>query len=336
MASKTTSKKKTNGASAGPISKEMGLLLYEGILRTYLFEENLHLLYRQGDLMGGLYTGSGNEAVAVGAAFALEPGDTMAPSHRGIGAHFVRGETLEGMMLQLMARAEGCTQGRDNAAHQGSMDRGILGMISHLAAMPAVAAGCALAHKIRKNKHVALAFTGEGATSLGDFHETMNLAAVLKLPFVLVIENNQWAYSTPVELQYACESLSDRAAGYGVPGMTIDGTDVELVYQTVSEAVRRARAGEGPTLIETITMRLRGHSAADMAEYVPKQMIEMWKEKHPVSLYREKLIKRGWLSREASGELEKKLKQDIDRAVAYAKSRPLPEPHTALSGVYAE
>lgn len=333
-------KKKTNGTANGStqtvISREMGLSLYEGILRAYLFEENLHLLYRKGDLMGGLYTGSGNEAVAVGAAFTLEPGDTMAPSHRGIGAHFVRGETLRGMMLQLMARAEGATKGRDNAAHQGSMERGILGMISHLAVMPANAAGCALAHKIRKNSRVALAFTGEGATSLGDFHETLNLAAVMRLPFVLVIENNQWAYSTPTHLQYACKNLSDRAAGYGISGVTIDGTNVEEVYLTVKEAIDKARAGGGPSLIETITMRLRGHSAADMAEYVPQEMIEEWKAKHPVAKYKTCLLERGWLSEKQALDLEKKLKAEIDEAVTYAKSQPLPEPHIAIQDVYAE
>lgn len=326
----------TNGSNPEMITKELGLALYEAILRTYLFEENLHSLYRQGELMGGLYTGSGNEAVCVGGAFALEHGDTMAPTHRGIGAHFVRGETLRGMMLQLMARAEGGTKGKDNAAHQGSMERGILGMISHLAVMPATAAGCALAHKIKKDGHVTLAFIGEGATSLGDFHETMNLAAVLNLPFVLVIENNQWAYSTPTNLQYRCAKLSDRAAAYGIPGVTIDGTDVEEVYRTVKNAISRARKNQGPMLIETITMRLRGHSAADMAEYVPKEVIDEWKAKHPVPRYRETLFARKWLTASQSQELETKIKREIDEAVAYAKSSALPEPHLTLQGVYAD
>ncbi len=325
----------TNGSQV-TITKELGRALYEGVLRAYLFEENLHMLYRQGELMGGLYTGSGNEGVAVGASFALEDGDTMAPSHRGIGAHFVRGETLQGMMLQLMARAEGGTQGKDNAAHQGSMERGILGMISHLAVMPATAAGCALAHKIKKNSAVSLAFIGEGSTSLGDFHETLNLAAVLNLPFVLVIENNQWAYSTPTSSQYKCEKLSDRASGYGIPGITIDGTDVEEVYRTVKEAVNRARAGKGPTLIEAVTMRLRGHSAADMAEYVPKEILAKWKKKLPAALYKEELLKRKWITAAESEALEKNIKKEIDDAVTYAKSRPLPEPHITLQGVYAE
>ena len=321
--------------SKNEVSKELGLKLYEAMLRVYLFEENLNNLYRQGAISGGLYTGSGNEAVSVGASMTLEEGDIMAPSHRCIGAHFVRGETLRGMMLQILAKAEGGTKGRDNAAHQGSMERGILGMISHLAAMPATAAGCALAQKIKGNDRIALAFIGDGSTSLGDFHETMNNAAVMKLPYVLVIENNQYAYSTPSELQYTCKNLSDRAIGYNIPGETIDGTDVELVYNTVKKAVERARKGEGPSLIETITMRLRGHSAADMAEYVPKKEIEKWQKKHPVSIYKEKIIKKKWLSKKDAEELEARLKKEIDDASEYAKSRPGPEPHSLLDGVYA-
>ena len=317
------------------MDKDTALKLYEYILRTYLFEENLHLLYRKGELMGGLYTGSGNEAVCVASVLPTEPGDVIAPSHRGIGAHFVRGETFRGMMLQLMAKKEGGTKGKDNAAHQGSMERGILGMISHLAVMPATALGCALAHKIRKNKKVAIGFIGEGSTSLGDFHETLNMAAVLKLPFIMVIENNQWAYSTPIEKQYACKQLSDRALGYGIPGVTIDGTDAELVYTTALKAIERARRGEGPTLIEAVTMRLRGHSAADMGEYVPKAMLESWKTKLPHLLYRQKLIERGWWSEAADKKLETAILAEIEAAVDYAKQAAAPEPMIALEGVYA-
>lgn len=317
------------------ISNEFALRLYEGILRAFLFEENLHNLYRQGKLMGGLYTGSGNEAVAVGAAMALEGGDYIAPSHRCIGAHFVRGETCRGMMLQLMAKAEGGTKGRDNAAHQGSMERGVLPQISHLATMPSLAAGCALAATIKKTKAVALAFIGEGATSLGDFHETMNLAAVLNLPFVMIIENNQWAYSTSTARQYKCERLSDRAHGYGIPGVSVDGTDAELVYSTVKNAVENARRGKGPTLIETITCRLRGHSAADMAEYVPKEMLAEWQAKHPVNLYREKLLTKKVLTAASNEKLEKTLKEEIDAAVEYALKAADPEPYTMLAEVYA-
>lgn len=318
------------------ISRELALSLHKFMLRTYLFEENLHMMYRRGEILGGLYTGSGNEAVCVGAAAVLEQGDVIAPSHRGMGAHFVRGETMRGMMLQLLARAEGGTRGRDNAAHQGSMERGVIGMISHLCTTATTAAGCALAHKMKKNSRVAMGFVGEGTTSLGDFHETMNMSAVLGLPFIMIIENNQYAYSTPHHKQYRCERLADRATGYGIPGVTIDGTDVELIYQTVAEAVQRARRGEGPSLIETVTFRLRGHSAADMGQYVPKGLVQEWEAKHPVKLYTAKLLERGWLTEQAQSELEEEIKREIEDAVTYATAQPLPEPHTALDGVYAE
>jgi len=321
---------------ASKISKSIGLSLYEQMLRTHLFEENLHLLYRKGEILGGLYTGSGNEAVSVGAAMTLEKGDVVAPSHRGIGAHFVRGETFLGMMLQLLAKKDGGTRGKDNAAHQGSMERGVIGMISHLGVTATTAAGCALAHKIKKNDRVAMGFVGEGTTSLGEFHETMNMAATLDLPFIMVIENNQFAYSTPTERQYRCEELSKRAEGYGIYGETIDGCDVELVYLTILEAVERARQGKGPSLIETITMRLRGHSAADMAEYVPKEKVAEWKDRHPVLNYEHKLVERKWISQKKIEELRLSISEEIEAAVTQAKAAPAPEPWIAVEGVYAD
>lgn len=318
------------------VPREVALAIYEKMLLTQLFEQRLDLMYRNGDILGGMLLGTGNEAVSVAATSTLGEGDVIAPTHRGMGAHFVRGETARGMLLQILGRAEGGTRGRDNTQHQGSMKTGVIGMISHLGATPTTAAGCALAFKIRRQPNVAIGFTGDGATSLGDFHETMNTAAVLKLPFVMIIENNQWAYSTPIQKQYRCEKLSDRAIGYGIPGCTIDGTDAELVYATVKEAVDRARAGEGPTLIETVTMRLRGHSAADGAEYVPKDVLQRWQGRHPVDLYRGKLMERGWLSEADDAARQGAIKLEIEQAVEYAKAAPYPEPHTLFEGLYAD
>lgn len=318
------------------VPKETALALYEKMLLTRLFEQRLDLMYKGGDILGGLLLGTGNEAVSVGATSALGKGDIIAPTHRGIGAHFVRGETPKGMLLQILGRAEGGTRGRDNTQHQGSMKLGIIGMISHLGATPTTAAGCALAFKIGKQPNVAMGFTGDGATSLGDFHETLNMASVMNLPYVMIIENNQWAYSTPPQKQYKCAKLSDRSMSYGMPGFTIDGTDVELVYTTVKHAVDRARKGDGPTLIETVTMRLRGHSAADGAPYVPKSMLEEWNAKHPVDIHMKKLTERGWLSDEQNKELVERLNSEIEEAVKYAKQAPYPEGHSLLDGVYAD
>lgn len=316
------------------ITDSIALSLHRYMTETFLLEKRLNILYRNGKISGGLFTGRGNEAVSVGAAMALKDGDTVAPSHRGIGAHLVRGETFKGMLLQVMARAEGGTKGRDNAVHQGSMERGVLSLISHLATLPSVAAGCALAHKMRKRPNAALAFIGEGSSSLGLFHETLNLASVMKLPFVMVIENNQWAYSTPNSKQYACEKLSDRAIGYGIPGITIDGTDVELVFSKTSEALTRAKNGDGPTLIETITMRLDGHSAADAANYVDKTMIQTWEERHPLRLYRQVLKGRRLLSSTDIENLENEINRDIEEAIDYAVAAPEPSADSLLEGVY--
>ena len=318
------------------VPRETALALYEKMLLTRLFEHRLDLMYKGGDILGGMLLGTGNEAVSVGATSTLSKGDIIAPTHRGIGAHFVKGETPRGMMLQILGRAEGGTRGRDNTQHQGSMELGVIGMISHLGATPTTAAGCALAFKIKKQNNVAMGFTGDGATSLGDFHETLNMASVMKLPFIMIIENNQWAYSTPPSKQYACAKLADRATSYGMPGFTIDGTDVELVYTTVRHAVDRARSGGGPTLIETVTMRLRGHSAADGAPYVPKEMLEEWSKKHPVDLHKAKLIERGWLTEAESAALEDRITAEIEEAVEYAKRAPYPEGPTLLEGVYAD
>ncbi len=319
----------------GKIDRKLGLKLYQEMLLTYEFEDRLIKLYKQGDLFGGLFTGCGNEGVSVGASSVLQRGDWIAPSHRCIGAHFVRGESLNEMMLQLMARAEGQTKGRDNSAHQGSLERGVISLISHLATSPMLAAGCALGMKQKKKKNVALAFIGEGSTSLGGFHEVLNFSSVLNLPFILVIENNQYAYSTPTENQYRCEKLSDRAISYGMPGVTIDGTDVELVYKTVSAAAERARAGLGPSLIETITCRLHGHSAHDGAEYVPKEVKEKWLKLHPVVKYRRVLMKRGWLTKRSDRELTEKIRADIESAINFAKSKDYPAPEDVTVGVYA-
>lgn len=320
----------------GKIDRQLALKLYRSMLLTYEFEDRLIKLYKQGDLFGGLFTGCGNEAVSVGASTVLKQGDWIAPSHRCIGAHFVRGESLNEMMLQLMARAEGQTKGRDNSAHQGSTERGVISLISHLATSPMLAAGCALAMKQKKRKNVAIAFIGEGSTSLGGFHEVLNFASVLKLPFVLIIENNQYAYSTPTANQYSCEKLSDRSVGYGIPGVTIDGTDVELVYRTVNAAIERARAGFGPSLIETITCRLHGHSAHDGAEYVPKDVKEKWLKRHPVSLYRKTLTKRRWLNKKTDNQIIAMIRSDIENAIQFAKSKSYPPAEDAAIGVYAE
>jgi TPP-dependent pyruvate/acetoin dehydrogenase alpha subunit len=206
----------------------------------------------------------------VGSAFALATGDYLFPMHRDLGAHLVKGQSLRNIFLQQLGRGESLTRGRDGTGHYADPALRIYGNVSHLAAMIPVAVGVALASRLRDEGAVVMNYIGDGGSNVGDFHEGLNMAAVMQLPFVLIIENNQFAYSTPNAAEFRGERLSDRAAGYGIPGVTIDGTDVELVYDRCREAVERARSGGGPSIIETQTMRMQGHSASDDASYVPR------------------------------------------------------------------
>lgn len=320
---------------SAPISTELKLRLYYNMRLTRECELAILRLYRQGKIVGGAYTGTGNEATAVGSAAALEERDYLFPMHRDLGAHLVKGQTLRNIFLQQLGRADSLTRGRDGTGHYADPGLKIYGNVSHLAAMIPMAAGVALASKMRKEGAVVMTYIGDGGSNVGEFHEGVNFAAVLKLPLVLIIENNQFAYSTPTAKQYAAEKLSDRASGYGLPGCTIDGTDVELVYMTCREAVDRARAGNGPTIIECVTMRMMGHSASDDASYVPPAMLEEWKKKDPVQTYESQLLKACLLSEEQREGIEREIKDAIGAAVHDAEANPFPEGPQAAEGVYA-
>src|SRR5512140_2972471 len=226
-----------------PLPADLRLRLYYYMRLTRECESTILRLYRQGKIVGGAYTGTGNEATAVGSAATLEARDYLFPMHRDLGAHLVKGQSLRNIFLQQLGRADSLTRGRDGTGHYADPSLKIYGNVSHLAAMIPMAAGVALASKLRHEGAVVMTYIGDGGSNVGEFHEGINFAAVMKLPLVLVIENNQFAYSTPVSRQYAAARLSDRAAGYGIPGQTIDGTDIELVYKTCREAVQRARDG---------------------------------------------------------------------------------------------
>lgn len=300
------------------------------------FESRVETLFRQGRLVGAAYSGSGHEAISVGSSYTLASQDVLIPLHRDIGAHFIRGQTARRLMCQYMGRGNGPTRGRDGNMHCGDWNLKIVGMISHLGSNIPVAAGIALASKITKQNIVAMTHVGEGASNIGDFHEGLNLAAVRKLPLVLIIENNQHAYSTPTRHEYACEHLADRAAGYGIPGFVIDGTDVCEVYRVCKQAVERARAGDGPTLIEAKTTRLRGHAVHDDGWYVPKTIIEEGRRKDPVLRCETFLTTRGICTQEEIEEIKTQAVREIDDAVAFAEQSPYPKPEEAVDGVYAD
>lgn len=317
------------------LSKEQYLQLYFYMRLTREFEESILKLYRQGKIVGGAYTGNGNEATAVGSAFALEKHDYLFPMHRDMGAHLVKGQSLRNLMLQHLARGNSLSKGRDGTGHYADPALRIYGNISHLGAMVPMACGVALASKLRKEKAVVMTYIGDGGANVGDVHESLAMASVMNLPLVLIIENNQFAYSTPVAKQIKAKRYSDRAIGYGIPGYTIDGTDIDEVYFTCKQAVERARRGEGPTLIESVTMRMHGHSAHDGADYVPKDLLAAWKKKDPVVKIEKLLTDKKILTPKVKEEYEQKIMATLDDAIQYAVESPYPQPEEAIVGVYA-
>jgi pyruvate dehydrogenase E1 component alpha subunit len=234
-----------------------------------------------------------------------------------------------------MGRVDGPTKGRDGNVHMGEAQLGLHPMVSHLPAMLPVAVGMALAFRIREEKRVAVAWYGEGASARGDAHEGMNFAGVRRLPVVFVCDNNQWAYSTPTHLGYAIEHLADRAAAYGFEGVVVDGTDVLAVYREAKRAIEKARAGGGPTLIESVTLRMEGHAVHDDAFYVPKELFEEWAKRDPVERFRSWLRDNADLADEEEDEITAGVKRLLNEAIQRAEASPLPDPATLLDGVFA-
>src|SRR3954463_10437581 len=295
MATRTRRKSEEPAAGQEPklADRDPALLrrIYEFMVLTRAVEDRMVAMYRGGDLLGSLYTGHWHEAISVGAASTLRQDDYMAPIHRDIGAHLWRGMEPAQVMASFLGKATSPTGGRDGTLHYGRLDLHVYNLPSHIPDNYPVAIGGAFAFKYRGEDRVALAYCGDGSTSRGDFHEAVNIAAVLDLPCVFVVENNQFAYSTPLRLQSRTDFAS-KAAAYGIPGEKVDGTDVVAVYEATMRAVDRARGGEGASLIECVTMRMHGHAEHDPADYVPAEMFEEWAKKDPVELFAARLV--GW------------------------------------------
>ncbi|MBA2497644.1 MAG: dehydrogenase [Acidimicrobiia bacterium] len=309
--------------------------LYERLLLPRVVEEKMLKLLTQGRL-SKWFSGIGQEAVAVGAASALRPDDWLLPLHRNLGVFTTRSRDLPRLFRQLLGRADGHTQGRDRSFHFGDLDDGIVGMISHLGAMLPVACGLALAGRLRGEDRVALVFCGDGTASEGDVHEAMNLAAVWRLPVVFLVENNAWGLSTPASEQYACANLADRAIGYGMPGEVIDGNDVLAVVDAVGRAAERGRAGGGPTLIEALTFRMRGHEETSGTAYVPPELLSEWAGRDPITRFEAVLDAGGGPDAATRTALRDRLRIDVDRLVADALAAPVPvsSPAVELADVY--
>lgn len=312
--------------------------LYYWMRLTRSLEERLVNLYRQTKVIGGLFRSLGQEADAVGSAYALDRsrGDILSPLIRNLGSMLVQGATPVEVLRQYMAKAQSPTRGRELNIHFNDLDRGFLGQISHLGDMVAVMCGVALSFKIRRQPRVGLVYVGDGATSTGAFHEGLNFAAVQRLPLVVVMENNGYAYSTPLVKQTAARTLIDKAAGYGVPGVQADGNDVLAVYEVTRGAVERARAGEGVTLIELLTYRRKGHAEHDNQSYVTRDELEFWAARDPIDRYHRTLRERGWATGGELAALDARIAAELDAAVAACEHEPLPDPATALDGVLAD
>jgi pyruvate dehydrogenase E1 component alpha subunit len=299
------------------------------------FEEMAEQLYALGKVHGTMHLSIGMEASAVGAIAALRPDDYILSTHRGHGHCIAKGADLERMMAEFMGKETGYCRGRGGSMHIADVQGGNLGANGVVGGGLATAMGVGLGLKMQGSDRICLCFFGDGAANLGPFHESLNMAAIWSLPVVYICENNQYAMSFSVKRAFAIDRISDRAAAYGMPGTTVDGNDLLAVREAVSEAVQRARGGGGPSLIENVTYRWRGHSKSDANRYRTQEEIEAWKRKCPIARFREHLIARGELTEAEANEIERLARADIDAAVAFAEASPEPDTSTIEEGVYA-
>src|SRR5256886_1141788 len=320
---------------AKTLTRQQHLDLYYYMRLNRAVEDTMVKLFRQNKIVGGLYSSLGQEAVSVGTAFALEKKDWLAPMIRNIGALLVKGVPPRDVFMQHMAKYDSPTKGKDGTSHFGDLENlHIVSPISMLGDLIPVMTGVAIAGRYLGQKIVAMTWIGDGGSSTGVFHEGLNFAAVQKAPFVLVLENNQWAYSTPVKRQVPLENLADRAKAYGIPSYVVDGNDVVAVYTTAKEAVERARKGEGPILIEVKTFRRLGHAQHDPAEYGPKQMRAYWEARDPIALYEKGLTGEKLLDAKGRKEIEEKINTLLAEERDFAENSPMPPPEFAETGVY--
>jgi TPP-dependent pyruvate/acetoin dehydrogenase alpha subunit len=302
------------------------------------FDERMEALYRQGRLPGAIYSGRGQEGTHVGVAFALEKDDSLFPTHRDLSAQLTKGLDLKRVMAQFWGRIDGYTRGRDGNSHIGDWDGNrTFTVISHLPIAYPVACGAALAYKRKGQRRVAMAICGDGSTSNGRWHEALNWSAVHQLPVVWVVNNNQYAYSTPNPLEFHVPTIAERAVAYGMPGVRVDGGDVIEVFEAALEAVERARDGGGPTLIESVSLRWRGHAGHDPAKYMPDELLQRYMaEKDPVTNFEEYLLAQGVVTKEDIGEVQERVEAAFDEGYAFAQASPFPESGDVTKGLWVE
>lgn len=316
--------------------RQLRLDLFGWMALTRAFDDAMVSMWKQGRGVGGTFSQRGHEAISVGVAMATIRDDVMAPMHRDLGAYLVRGMTPERIFSNLLGKATGPSGGRDANLHgMGDLELGLIGFVSHIPQALPTALGAAMALKYLGTRGAAVTFVGDGGVGAGAFHEVLNMAALWKAPLVLVVENNQFAYSTPVAEGLAIADIAGLAEVYGISGARIDGNDVETVHRTAATALEQARRGDGPSLIEASTMRMLGHAIHDGAEYVSTELLERWRLRDPIALHRSLLLSSGAATEPELDELVAAARQRIERAVAIAEADSLPDPGSLTDGVYA-
>jgi 2-oxoisovalerate dehydrogenase E1 component len=311
--------------------------LYYNVLKPRMIEEKMLLLLRQGKI-AKWFSGIGQEAISVGVASALQNDEYILPMHRNLGVFTTRNIPLNRLFSQFQGKPGGFTKGRDRSFHFGTQEYKIVGMISHLGPQMGVADGIALAHKLRKEKKVTAVFTGDGGASEGDFHESINTAAVWNLPVIFIVENNGYGLSTPSNEQFRCKSFADKAIGYGIEGISIDGNNILKVYDTIRQLAETMRDDPRPVLVECVTFRMRGHEEASGTKYVPKELFDVWGRKDPVATFEKFLIAEGVLTEAMIETTRAHIKQDIEAGLetAFAEKNPSPDTALELKELYKE
>lgn len=313
---------------------EFLLGLYRGMVRIRQFEERVKYLFLEGVMPGTIHQYQGQEAIAVGVCAALREGDVITSTHRPHGHALARGLTVEALLHELFGKATGCCRGKGGSMHVGDLEKGMLPAIAIVGGGVPIATGMGLAFRMRKEARVAVAFSGDGAVNEGAFHEGVNMGAIWQLPVVYVIENNLYSASTPIAQMVRVKHLAERAAAYGIPGVTIDGNDVVEVYETAREAVERARGGGGPTMVEAVTYRITGHSRRDPCNYQPEEERKRALEREPVRRFGERLVKEGVAGEERLAAIRAEVDEEIEAAVRSAMAAPDPKPEMALEDVF--
>jgi pyruvate dehydrogenase E1 component alpha subunit len=317
------------------IGREKLIEMYRKMLEIRHFEEKVYYLFSQGYIPGTIHLYTGQEAVAVGVCSALQKDDFITSTHRPHGHYIAKGGRMDKLMAELFGKKTGCCKGKGGSMHVCDFSIGMPPGIGIVGAGIPIAAGIGLSIKLKGTKQVVACFFGDGACNQGTFHEGINLAAIWKLPVVFVCENNFYAASTHISKVMLLRYVADRASAYGIPGVTVDGNDVIAVYKAACEAIKRARDGGGPTLIECLTYRHKGHSRGDPATYRPKEEVEEWMKKDPIPRFKSKLIKMKVLTEEEADNIERDVLAEIEEAFEFAKESPLPEPEEALEDIYA-